>query len=129
MGKFVGYLLLIITTFELAAAYFGSLPLIQPEQLNRSPDNYVVIDVRSAEEFHSSHIPGAINIPHNKISEHIEAITSWSTKPIVVHCKSGYRAWLAEKELLALGVQNLHHLAGDFNAWQDKKLPVVVDKE
>ena len=49
-----------------------------------------IIDVRTAGEFQSGHIKGAINIPLNYINENMAAIEKHKT--YYVHCAGGYRS-------------------------------------
>ncbi|MDO6719235.1 rhodanese-like domain-containing protein [Psychrosphaera sp. 1_MG-2023] len=119
--------LLTLFSFSSGAAYFGSLELIDAEQLNKEREKYIVLDVRTAEEFKAGHIAGAVNIPHKNISEHIETIKTWQDKTIVVHCKSGYRAGKAESVLTSNKITNMVHLDGDFDGWQDNNQPIVKD--
>ena len=75
-------------------------------------DQTLVIDVRSAEEFKGGHIKNAINIPHteikNKIGEHVKD----KGKKIVLYCRSGHRAGLAEKALKEIGFTNVTNAGG-----------------
>ena len=110
---------------SLWAKYAGTNPLITPEQLLESPEKYVVLDVRSKQEFDDGHIEGAINIPHYSVMEKLDTINSWQDKTIVVHCRSGKRAWVAEQMLMKKNVNNLAHLKGDMLAWKASKLPLI----
>jgi rhodanese-related sulfurtransferase len=87
--------------------------------------NYVVLDVRTAEEFDEGHIAGAINISHDEIEDNIANLALYKDKVVVVHCRSGRRAASAESTLLNNGFKQLRHLDGDMNDWQAKKLPLV----
>jgi rhodanese-related sulfurtransferase len=122
-------LLLVISLFSsLAMAnYDGTNTLISATDLLQQKDKYVVLDVRSADEFNQGHIDGAINIPHYAVLDEINTLKALN-KPIVVHCRSGKRAWKAEKMLMKNGVTNLLHLQGDMVNWVDKKLPLTATK-
>ena len=63
----------------------------------------VWIDVRTAEEYESGHLPDAHNIPHDAIAAGIEALVPDKSKPIKVYCGSGRRAGLALQTLESLG--------------------------
>jgi rhodanese-related sulfurtransferase len=89
----------------------------------KSPD-VVVVDVRSPEEYAQGHVPGAINIPHNKIDEHTQVLAQLQGKQILLYCRSGRRAGLAEETLTGKGFENLYHLKGDMQGWQNANLPV-----
>ena len=62
--------------------------------------NYIIVDVRTEEEYNESHVKGAINIPYDTIDENVELDKD---KKILVYCKSGKRSAIAFDSLLRLG--------------------------
>ena len=70
--------------------------------------NYIIVDVRTKEEYESSHIRGAINIPYDEIDESIELDKS---KKILVYCQSGNRSKKAFVSLTNIGY-NVYNLGG-----------------
>lgn len=119
-------LISLLSSFAIAG-YDGTNKLITATELLEQKDNYVILDVRSADEFNEGHIVGAINIPHYAVLDQLEQLKSFD-KPIVVHCRSGKRAWKAEKMLMSNGVTNLIHLQGDMLNWVDQGLPLTANK-
>ncbi|MBX7143023.1 MAG: rhodanese-like domain-containing protein [Oligoflexia bacterium] len=67
----------------------------------------LLVDVRSADEFNSGHIEGALNIPHTEISASLKQIGENKGREIVLYCHSGRRAGLARDELIKLGYSNV----------------------
>lgn len=116
-------LLLISTSFILSAKYKGDLGLVTPQQLLANKQAYIVLDTRSAEEFAEGHIKGAINIPHDQVASNLNLLSEYS-ETIVVHCRSGRRALVAEQALLDAGFINVKHLAGDMKGWKAQNLPL-----
>jgi rhodanese-related sulfurtransferase len=101
--------------------------IIMPEQLQSSIDkgeDFFLLDVRTAREFESGHIPGSINIPLDKISSSLNKIPQQDEKTIIVYCERGPRARSAQKTLIKSGYSNVLHLKGDMSAWRSRKLPV-----
>ena len=90
-------------------------------QLGQAP---LILDVRSEKEYNEAHIPGAVNIPHDQLRDRLSEIDAAKTDEIVVHCKSGYRAGIAEKTLVEAGYSNLRDLDGHMNAWQSGGYPI-----
>lgn len=91
----------------------------QAEALKRmQSSDVVVIDVRSPGEFAEGHVPGAINIPHNQIDEHAATLAELKGKDLLIYCRSGRRAGMAESELTEMGFSNLYHLKGDMQGWK-----------
>jgi rhodanese-related sulfurtransferase len=64
----------------------------------------VILDVRSAAEFNSGHIKGAVNIPLDKLSGNMKKIQGWK-KPVITCCLSGTRSGMATGILRKNGVE------------------------
>ena len=84
----------------------------------------LILDVRTAPEFDAGHIPGAVNIPHTELAARLAELGADQSREIVVHCKSGRRATMAEDILRAAGFNNLRRLQGDMDGWQAAGRPV-----
>ena len=78
--------------------------------------DYIILDVRTAEEFKERRIPGAINIPNETIGN--EEIPELPDKEqlILVYCRSGNRSKQASEKLAALGYTNIIEFGG-INDW------------
>lgn len=63
-------------------------------------DNYIIVDVRSEDEYNVSHLVDAINIPYDQISF---GVNLDKDKTILVYCMSGNRSSIAYKTLDSLG--------------------------
>lgn len=83
----------------------------------------LILDVRSPEEYADGHVPGAINIPHNDVASQIDSILKFKTQPVVVYCRSGYRATKAMKVLSKYQFEDIRHLDGDMQGWRKAGLP------
>jgi phage shock protein E len=82
----------------------------------------LILDVRTASEFDSGHIPGAVNIPHTELPRRIGELDA-SDRGIVVYCERGGRAMKAVSELRKAGFSTVLHLQGDMSAWRENQLP------
>ncbi len=71
-----------------------------------------VVDVRTAGEFASGHLPGAINIPLDSIETKLPARIPDRNQTILLHCQTGMRSGMAAKKLRALGYNNVHNIGG-----------------
>lgn len=89
----------------------------------------LVLDVRTPEEFAAGHVPGAINIPHTEIETGLARVRRAGDIDVVVYCRSGRRAGIAETVLQANGLRRLLHLQGDMLGWIAKELPVETGPE
>ena len=86
----------------------------------------VLLDVRSAEEYGSGHLQGALNIPHDRIVEQIGSVAPDRTAQIILYCRSGRRADTALNALKAAGYENVSNYGGLEDAGARLNLPVVT---
>ena len=63
-------------------------------------ENYIILDVRTFEEFEAAHIPGAICIPNESISDQPVEQLPDKDQLILVYCRSGNRINSQEAETL-----------------------------
>jgi rhodanese-related sulfurtransferase len=84
--------------------------------------NAVIVDVRTPEEFAKGSLPGARNVPADKLAEKTRDIKK--DKPLIVVCASGSRAGRAAAQLRASGFAEVYVLAGGLAAWREAGLPV-----
>ena len=81
-----------------------------------SENDYIILDVRTPEEFADKHIPGAINIPNETIgAEEIPELPD-KDQLILVYCRSGNRSKQASDKLVRLGYTNIVEFGG-INDW------------
>jgi rhodanese-related sulfurtransferase len=74
--------------------------------------NLIILDVRTAEEFETGHIQGAVNISNTEITATAEKAIPDKSATILVYCRSGNRSALASKELSELGYSHIYDLGG-----------------
>lgn len=85
-------------------------------KLAKKDKGLVIIDVRSAGEFASGHIPRAKNIPVNVIGQRIASVVPNKSTPVYLYCRSGGRAGTAGDILLGLGYRQVYN-AGGVGEW------------
>ena len=77
---------------------------------------YIILDVRTPEEFEEKHIPGAINVANETIgTDEIPELPD-KDQLILVYCRSGNRSKQASEKLVALGYTNIVEFGG-INDW------------
>lgn len=87
--------------------------------------NGLVVDLRSSEDFREGHIPGSMNLPMDKLIDHIEKIKTHQDKPVVLVCNAGTNATAAGRQLQEQGFSQVYRLAGGMQSWRGDNLPVV----
>lgn len=70
----------------------------------------LVIDVRSQGEFAQRHLPGAINIPLDRLGDDIARYAPDKSQPLLLHCLSGGRSAVGKRTLDKLGYQHVFNL-------------------
>lgn len=81
-------------------------------QIMNENSDYIILDVRTIEEYNEGHIPNAICIPNETIGE--DKIRELPNKEqlILIYCRSGNRSKQAAKKLQRLGYTNLIEFGG-----------------
>ena len=80
-------------------------------------ENFVLLDVRTQEEFNAGHIAGAILLPYDEINLKAATVLPEKEKEIVLYCRSGRRSAIAKKALVELGYKDVKDFGG-INRWQ-----------
>lgn len=82
------------------------------EKIMNENENYIILDVRTLEEYNDGHIPGAICIPNETIDENVVSKLPDKEQLILIYCRSGNRSKQATKKLKDLGYLNLIEFGG-----------------
>ncbi len=80
-------------------------------------NDYLLIDVRTKEEYDAGHIAGALWIPRGMIEFKLPLKTDNPDENIILYCRSGGRASLAANSLKEIGYNNVKNLTGGFKEW------------
>ena len=83
-----------------------------------------LIDIRGADEHARERIPGAMNVPLDRIGD-----LPRDDRPVVFHCKSGMRTAANAAQLgAAAGGAPAYILGGGIDAWRQAGQPTVADR-
>ena len=92
---------------------------VSPEEaaaMMEEETDYIILDVRTQEEYETAHIPGAICIPNETIgTEDIPELPD-KDQLILVYCRSGNRSKQASEKLAKQGYTNIVEFGG-INSW------------
>ena len=96
---------------------FMTISSEEAKRIMENEENYIILDVRTEEEYKKGHIPEAINIPNEEIT--LETTNNLTDKDqlILVYCRSGNRSKEASKKLVELGYTNVYDFGG-INDWK-----------
>lgn len=81
-------------------------------QIMNENENYIILDVRTIEEFNQGHIPNAICIPNESIDDTVVNKLPDKKQMILIYCRSGNRSKQATEKLKNLGYLNLVEFGG-----------------
>lgn len=93
-------------------AVYVNITAEEAKQIMDSEEGYIILDVRTQEEYDQGHIPGAIVIPHEEIAEKAEEVLTDKDQLILVYCRSGRRSKIAAEALVELGYTNIKEFGG-----------------
>ena len=93
-------------------AVYVNITAEEAKQIMDSEEGYIILDVRTQEEYDQGHIPGAIVISHEEIADKAENVLTDKDQLILVYCRSGRRSKLAAEALVELGYTNIKEFGG-----------------
>ena len=93
-------------------AVYMNITAEEAKKIMDTEEGYIILDVRTQEEYDESHIPGAILIPNTEIEARAEEILTDKDQLILVYCRSGRRSKLAAEILVELGYTNIKEFGG-----------------
>lgn len=93
-------------------AEYTSITMEEAKEVFATPGNYIILDVRRADESAEGHIPGAINVANEDIGAEQPAELPDLDQVIFVYCRSGRRSKEASAKLAALGYTNIYEFGG-----------------
>jgi len=74
--------------------------------------DFILLDVRSEQEFREQRIEGAILIPAHEIRDRAENLLPDRNQVILLYCRTGRRSAAAASELVRLGYVNVYDFGG-----------------
>ena len=96
-------------------AVYMNITAQEAKQIMDREEGYIILDVRTQEEYDQGHIPGAIVIPNTDIEARAEAELTDKNQLILVYCRSGRRSQTAAKRLIDNGFRVID-MQGGYNA-------------
>ena len=101
-----------LTGGENQVAEYTSITMEDAKEIFQEKGDYLIVDVRRADEFAEGHIPGAINIANEDIVSAEPAELPDKEQVIYVYCRSGNRSKQASEKLAAMGYTNIIEFGG-----------------
>ena len=107
-----------------SAGSYRQISMEQAVLLMEREIGYIILDVRTPEEYAAGHIPNAINIPNETIGTDELSELPDKDQTILVYCRSGNRSKQASEKLVDLGYTNIVEFGG-INDWPGNTEPGI----
>jgi rhodanese-related sulfurtransferase len=92
---------------------------------NKSNTEFIILDVRTPDEYSEAHIDNAENIDYSSSTFKEELEKREKNYKYLVYCRSGHRSSNAVKLMIKLGFTDIHNLSGGIREWKKEDLPLV----
>ena len=118
--KFLPLMLLLLLTGcgkpSGAEAAYRQVSMQEAINMMNTQAGYIILDVRTQEEYETAHIPGAVCVPNESIGTTPPAQLPDKSQLILVYCRSGNRSKTASAAFAELGYTNIYEFGG-INTW------------
>ena len=84
----------------------------EAQKMMESETGYLIVDVRTPQEYAEGHIPHAINVPLDTIGTNPPAELPDKAQMIFVYCRSGARSMTASNKLAQMGYTGIIEMGG-----------------
>ena len=93
-------------------AGYRQITMDEAVALMAEQEDYLILDVRTFDEYNEKHIPNAICVPNENIGTEEVAELPDKEQLILVYCRSGNRSKQAAEKLAALGYTQIVEFGG-----------------
>ena len=96
----------------------------QVNSMLQKDKKWIVLDVRSAEEFNSGHIKGALNIDIRQPDAFSKIDKLNKNAKYIVHCRTNHRSGMAVEHMMQSGFKKIYQMMDGWSGWLTNNLPV-----
>jgi len=115
---------------KLESLYSHTVPMISSQKLSEEMESnspIILLDIRSEEEYHVSHLKDAKLIDYDHFKKKDVKEISLNSQ-IIVYCSVGYRSEKIGEKLLKMGYTDVENLYGGIFQWKNEGYSIVNDK-
>ena len=113
MKKLIPLLLAVLALAGCSTKYeYTQISMDEAIAMMEESADYILLDVRTPEEFEELRIPGAINVPNEAIGDQDIPQLPDKDQLILVYCRSGNRSKQASEKLANIGYSNVYEFGG-----------------
>ena len=110
--KIIKILLLALLLVGCETMTYKQMSMNEGLEMMSKESEYILLDVRTLEEYNGGHIPGSICYPIEEIDEEIMDVLYDKNMTIFVYCRSGNRSKQASEKLVNLGYTHVIEIGG-----------------
>ena len=99
-----------------SAASYKQITQEKAKEMMAKDDGHIIVDVRRQDEYDEGHIPGALLIPNESITDKQPDELPDLNQIILIYCRSGRRSKEASQKLADMGYTNVYEFGG-INTW------------
>lgn len=112
---------------QLVAEAEAQITSLTPAQVDArlNDDGVMLVDLRDIRELkREGKIPGSLHVPRGMLEFWIDPDSPYyrhefdAAEHIILYCNKGWRSALAAQTLIAMGLENVAHLQGGLERWQ-----------
>ena len=92
-------------------------------EMQKTGEDFVLVDVREESEFARGHLPGAIHLGKGVIERDIEKVIPETSAKIILYCGGGFRSALAADSLQRMGYTDTTSMDGGWRDWNQAGFP------
>ena len=94
-------------------------------QKNMNNKKFIILDVRTPEEFASEHIEKAVNLDYYSATFKNDLDQLDKNSAYLIYCKSGNRSGNTLNIMKDLDFREVYNMLGGIVNWKDEKLPII----
>ena len=91
---------------------YEKITAMEAKKMMDEKSGYIILDVRTKDEYKGGHIPGAVLLPNESIGKDTIDILTDKDQIILIYCRSGRRSKEAAAKLVNLGYTNIYEFGG-----------------
>ncbi len=95
-------------------------------QDNKENDNFIILDVRTPQEYSSGHLENAVNSDYYSSTFQDSLAALDKDKVYLVYCRSGNRSQKAINIMEELGFNTVYNMLGGIVKWIEEDLSIVT---
>lgn len=99
-----------------SAASYKQITQEEAKEMMTKNDGHIIVDVRRQDEYDEGHIPDAVLIPNESITDKQPEELPDLDQIILIYCRSGRRSKEASQKLTDIGYTNVYEFGG-INTW------------